>query len=93
MGGRRQLLQKVWIQLTAHRGQFPYDKHLGSELYQNAGREGKYGQKVLEAIKTALEPLSEIKVYDVSMTKDVITVWIQTEYGNDSVQIVPKGGD
>ena len=51
VSGRRELLQRVWIQLTAHRGEFPYCGTLGSRLYQIAASDSKCEQKVLEAFR------------------------------------------
>lgn len=65
VSGRRELLQRVWIQLTAHRGEFPYCGTLGSRLYQIAASDSKCEQKVLEAIEEALEFIPQVRVKDV----------------------------
>lgn len=85
-------MQKVWIQLAAHRGKFPYDKDLGSRLYQVDNHDIKHEQKVLEAIEEALMHSPQVKVLDVTVTKDLFTVLIETEYGIDSIEIEMKGG-
>ena len=55
-------MQRVWIQLTAHRGEFPYCGTLGSRLYQIAASDSKCEQKVLEAIEEALEFIPQVRV-------------------------------
>lgn len=78
--------------MTAQKGRFPYDRNLGSDLYQIVSDDTKFERKVLEAIEQALKSLPEVKVYDVVITKDFLTIWVETEYGNDFIQIVRKGG-
>ena len=93
VSGRRELLQRVWIQLTAHRGEFPYCGTLGSRLYQIAASESKCEQKVLEAIEEALEFIPQVRVKDVVIAEKTITVYIETEYGDDALQFSLKGGE
>ena len=93
VSGRRELLQRVWIQLTAHRGEFPYCGTLGSRLYQIAASDSKCEQKVLEAIEEALEFIPQIRVKDVVIAEKTITVYIETEYGDDALQFSLKGGE
>ena len=83
VSGRRELLQRVWIQLTAHRGEFPYCGTLDS----------KCEQKVLEAIEEALEFIPQVRVKDVVIAEKTITVYIETEYGDDALQFSLKGGE
>lgn len=92
VSGRRELLQRVWIQLTAHRGEFPYCGTLGSRLYQIAASDSKCEQKVLEAIEEALEFIPQVRVKDVVIAEKTITVYIETEYGDDALQFSLKGG-
>ena len=89
VSGRRELLQRVWIQLTAHRGEFPYCGTLGSRLYQIAASDSKCEQKVLEA----LEFIPQVRVKDVVIAEKTITVYIETEYGDDALQFSLKGGE
>ena len=91
VSGRRELLQRVWIQLTAHRGEFPYCGTLGSRLYQIAASDSKCEQKVLEAIEEALEFIPQVRVKDVVIAEKTITVYIETEYGDDALQFSLKG--
>ena len=93
VSGRRELLQRVWIQLTAHRGEFPYCGTLGSRLYQIAASDSKCEQKVLEAIEEALEFIPQVRVKDVVIAENTITVYIETEYGDDALQFLLKGGE
>ena len=93
VSGRRELLQRVWIQLTAHRGEFPYCGTLGSRLYQIAASDSKCEQKVLEAIEEALEFRPQVRVKDVVIAEKTITVYIETEYGDDALQFSLKGGE
>ena len=93
VSGRRELLQRVWIQLTAHRGEFPYCGTLGSRLYQIAASDSKCQQKVLEAIEEALEFIPQVRVKDVVIAEKTITVYIETEYGDDALQFSLKGGE
>ena len=93
VSGRRELLQRVWIQLTAHRGEFPYCGTLGSRLYQIAASDSKCEQKVLEAIEEALEFIPQFRVKDVVIAEKTITVYIETEYGDDALQFSLKGGE
>ena len=93
VSGRRELLQRVWIQLTAHRGGFPYCGTLGSRLYQIAASDSKCEQKVLEAIEEALEFIPQVRVKDVVIAEKTITVYIETEYGDDALQFSLKGGE
>ena len=93
VSGRRELLQRVWIQLTAHRGEFPYCGTLGSRLYQIAASDSKCEQKVLEAIEEALEFIPQERVKDVVIAEKTITVYIETEYGDDALQFSLKGGE
>ena len=93
VSGRRELLQRVWIQLTAHRGEFPYCGTLGSRLYQIAASDSKCEQKVLEAIEDALEFIPQVRVKDVVIAEKTITVYIETEYGDDALQFSLKGGE
>ena len=93
VSGRRELLQRVWIQLTAHRGEFPYCGTLGSRLYQIAASDSKCEQKVLEAIEEALEYIPQGRVKDVVIAEKTITVYIETEYGDDALQFSLKGGE
>ena len=93
VSGRRELLQRVWIQLTAHRGEFPYCGTLGSRLYQIAASDSKCEQKVLEAIEEALEYIPQVRVKDVVIAEKTITVYIETEYGDDALQFSLKGGE
>lgn len=93
VSGRRELLQRVWIQLTAHRGEFPYCGTLGSRLYQIAASDSKCEQKVLEAIEEALEFIPQVRVKDVVIAEKTITVYIETEYGDDVLQFSLKGGE
>ena len=93
VSGRRELLQRVWIQLTAHRGEFPYCGTLGSRLYQIAASDSKCEQKVLEAIEGALEFIPQVRVKDVVIAEKTITVYIETEYGDDALQFSLKGGE
>ena len=93
VSGRRELLQRVWIQLTAHRGEFPYCGTLGSRLYQIAASYSKCEQKVLEAIEEALEFIPQVRVKDVVIAEKTITVYIETEYGDDALQFSLKGGE
>ena len=93
VSGRRELLQRVWIQLTAHRGEFPYCGSLGSRLYQIAASDSKCEQKVLEAIEEALEFIPQVRVKDVVIAEKTITVYIETEYGDDALQFSLKGGE
>ena len=93
VSGRRELLQRVWIQLTAHRGEFPYCGTLGSRLYQIAASDSKCEQKVLEAIEEALEFIPQVRVKDVVIAEKTITVYIETEYGDDALQLSLKGGE
>ena len=93
VSGRRELLQRVWIQLTAHRGEFPYCGTLGSRLYQVAASDSKCEQKVLEAIEEALEFIPQVRVKDVVIAEKTITVYIETEYGDDALQFSLKGGE
>ena len=93
VSGRRELLQRVWIQLTAHRGEFPYCGTLGSRLYQIAASDSKCEQKVLEAIEEALEFMPQVRVKDVVIAEKTITVYIETEYGDDALQFSLKGGE
>ena len=93
VSGRRELLQRVWIQLTAHRGEFPYCGTLGSRLYQIAASDSKCEQKVLEAIEEALEFIPQVRVKDVVIAEKTITVDIETEYGDDALQFSLKGGE
>lgn len=75
------------MQLAAHRGQFPYNKNLGSQLYKIANNDPKREQKSLQAIEEALKTLPQVKVKNVTFTYDAITVWIETEYGNDKIEL------
>ena len=93
VSGRRELLQRVWIQLTAHRGEFPYCGTLGSRLYQIAASDSNCEQKVLEAIEEALEFIPQVRVKDVVIAEKTITVYIETEYGDDALQFSLKGGE
>ena len=93
VSGRREVLQRVWIQLTAHRGEFPYCGTLGSRLYQIAASDSKCEQKVLEAIEEALEFIPQVRVKDVVIAEKTITVYIETEYGDDALQFSLKGGE
>ena len=93
VSGRRELLQRVWIQLTAHRGEFPYCGTLGSRLYQIAASDSKCEQKVLEAIEEALEFIPQVRVKDVVIAEKTITVYIETEYGDVALQFSLKGGE
>ena len=93
VSGRRELLQRVWIQLTAHRGEFPYCGTLGSRLYQIAASDSKCEKKVLEAIEEALEFIPQVRVKDVVIAEKTITVYIETEYGDDALQFSLKGGE
>ena len=93
VSGRRELLQRVWIQLTAHRGEFPYCGTLGSRLYQIAASDSKCEQKVLEAIEEALEFIPQVRVKDVVIAEKTITVYKETEYGDDALQFSLKGGE
>ena len=93
VSGRRELLQRVWIQLTAHRGEFPYCGTLGSRLYKIAASDSKCEQKVLEAIEEALEFIPQVRVKDVVIAEKTITVYIETEYGDDALQFSLKGGE
>ena len=93
VSGRRELLQRVWIQLTAHRGKFPYCGTLGSRLYQNAASDSKCEQKVLEAMEEALEFIPQVRVKDVVIAEKTVTVYIETEYGDDALQFSLKGGE
>ena len=93
VSGRRELLQRVWIQLTAHRGEFPYCGTLGSRLYQIAASDSKCEQKVLEAIEEALEFIPQVRVKDVVIAEKTITVYIEPEYGDDALQFSLKGGE
>ena len=93
VSGRRGLLQRGWIQLTAHRGEFPYCGTLGSRLYQIAASDSKCEQKVLEAIEEALEFIPQVRVKDVVIAEKTITVYIETEYGDDALQFSLKGGE
>ena len=93
VSGRRELLQRVWIQLTAHRGEFPYCGTLGSRLYQIAASDSKCEQKVLEAIEEALEFIPQVRVKDVVIAEKTITVYIETEYGDDALQFSLTGGE
>lgn len=93
VSSRRELLQRVWIQLTAHRGEFPYCGTLGSRLYQIAASDSKCEQKVLEAIEEALEFIPQVRVKDVVIAEKTITVYIETEYGDDALQFSLKGGE
>ena len=93
VSGRRELLQRVWIQLTAHRGEFPYCGTLGSRLYQIAASDSKCEQKVLEAIEEALEFIPQVRVKDVVIAEKTMTVYIETEYGDDALQFSLKGGE
>ena len=93
VSGRREFLQRVWIQLTAHRGEFPYCGTLGSRLYQIAASDSKCEQKVLEAIEEALEFIPQVRVKDVVIAEKTITVYIETEYGDDALQFSLKGGE
>ena len=93
VSGRRELLQRVWIQLTAHRGECPYCGTLGSRLYQIAASDSKCEQKVLEAIEEALEFIPQVRVKDVVIAEKTITVYIETEYGDDALQFSLKGGE
>ena len=93
VSGRRELLQRVWIQLTAHRGEFPYCGTLGSRLYQIAASDSKCEQKVLEAMEEALEFIPQVRVKDVVIAEKTITVYIETEYGDDALQFSLKGGE
>ena len=93
VSGRRELLQRVWIQLTAHRGEFPYCGTLGGRLYQIAASDSKCEQKVLEAIEEALEFIPQVRVKDVVIAEKTITVYIETEYGDDALQFSLKGGE
>ena len=93
VSGRRELLQRVWIQLTAHRGEFPYCGTLGSRVYQIAASDSKCEQKVLEAIEEALEFIPQVRVKDVVIAEKTITVYIETEYGDDALQFSLKGGE
>ena len=93
VSGRRELLQRVWIQLTAHRGEFPYCGTLGSRLYQIAASDSKCEQKVLEAIEEALEFIPQVRVKDVVIAEKTITVYIETEYGDDALQFSLQGGE
>ena len=93
VSGRRELLQRVWIQLTAHRGEFPYCGTLGSRLYQIAASDSKCEQKVFEAREEALEFIPQVRVKDVVIAEKTITVYIETEYGDDALQFSLKGGE
>ena len=93
VSGRRELLQRVWIQLTAHRGEVPYCGTLGSRLDQIAASDSKCEQKVLEAIEEALEFIPQVRVKDVVIAEKTITVYIETEYGDDALQFSLKGGE
>ena len=93
VSGRRELLQRVWIQLTAHRGEFPYCGTLGSRLYQIAASDSKCEQKVLEASEEGLEFIPQVRVKDVVIAEKTITVYIETEYGDDALQFSLKGGE
>lgn len=93
ISGRRELLQRVWIQLTAHRGKFPYCGTLGSRLYQIAASDSKCEQKVLEAMEEAMEAIPQVRIKDVVIVEKVVTVSIETEYGDDTLQFSLKGGE
>ena len=86
-------MQRVWIQLTAHRGEFPYCGTLGSRLYQIAASDSKCEQKVLEAIEEAMEFIPQVRVKDVAILGKIVTVYIETEYGNNALQFSLKGGE
>ena len=93
VSGRRELLQRVWIQLTAHRGKFPYCGTLGSRLYQIAASDSKCEQKVLEAMEEALEFIPQVRVKDGVIAEKTVTVYIETEYGDDALQFSLTGGE
>ena len=86
-------MQRVWIQLTAHRGEFPYCGTLGSRLYQISASDSKCEQKVLEALEEALEFIPQVRVKDVVIAEKTVTVYIETEYGDDALQFLLKGGE
>ena len=92
VGGRRELLQRIWIQLTAHRGAFPYCGTLGSRLYRISAEDAKCGQKALQAIEEALEEMPQVTVTDVVITGQSVTVSVKTEYGEDVLRFLLKGG-
>lgn len=75
------------MQLAAHKGQFPYDPNLGSRLYTMNQNDPKLQQKTVQAIDEALEILPQVKVNDVTFTKDAVVVWIQTAYGIDQIEL------
>lgn len=93
VSGRHELLQRVWIQLTAHRGKFPYCGMLGSRLYQIAASNSKCEQKVLKAIEESLEAIPQVRIKDVVIIEKMVTVYIETEYGDDALQFSLKGGE
>lgn len=58
-----------------------------------AASDSKCEQKVLEAIEEALEFIPQVRVKDVVIAEKTITVYIETEYGDDALQFSLKGGE
>ncbi len=92
ISGRAALMQRIWIQICAHRGAFPYAPELGSSLCCISRDTPRYEQRVLQTVQEAMAALPQVQVQQVRIETDTVTVTVVTEYGSDKVRIPLQGG-
>ncbi|HIS69193.1 MAG TPA: histidine kinase [Candidatus Gallacutalibacter stercoravium] len=87
--GDQELLQRAYIRLQGHRGQFVYDRELGSDLYLISAENGADQQAIILA-RQALGGLAQVTGAQVvqGAQNTEITVQLQIEGRPYQLQIV-----
>lgn len=90
VGGREELLQRVFFKLTARRGMFPFRPDLGSRLWQlgklpPAQRQAAAVQYAAEALED--EPLTLESVELSPETDGMMTLTVQCTWQGESLSV------
>jgi len=89
--GRDALLQRVLFRLTARRGGFPFLEDLGSTLYALGGEAPSHRQSAAEAaVAQALAEEKNLRVEQVGLEGDYLTVWMNYEGEELNLQLTVR---
>lgn len=91
--GLEELLQRARLSLELRRGKFPYQRELGSRLWQMSSQEEHKEDRALALANEALLRLPGIRAKEVEITQTSMTFTIDTPLGEGEVEIGNLSGD
>ena len=85
--GEEELIQKIYICLSARKGEFIYDRELGGELYK-IEISGAGAEKILEAqAREAVKCVPGAEVQEISIDGSMIYALVYTDEGVHNIAV------